>query len=262
MFPSLSDGINSGDIVEENGISCADVHKAKKLLQYDPISSGSSTSRLQSSILRTIEYHQQTYYPLVSANSSANSNDGTDRPTVPIPPPDNIIGTTIGTSDESLLLLSSSSEEEVVDEHMNPTMAKTEMDDRSSDSNSNDTTAITYENSTRTKKALCPTAMVVTVPISKDSSNSSNFPSWLRRFAFMQWLIIMALLVIRVYFKTPIGCIGGRAYLHHQHHHHHHRTNSDTTSTTTTTPPTSSSSSVSTIHSMEDNSPNGKMSSV
>jgi hypothetical protein len=131
------------------------------------------------------------------------------------------------------------------------------MDDRSS--NSNDTTAITYENSTRTKKALCPTAMVVTVPISKDSS---NFPSWLRRFAFMQWLIIMALLVIRVYFKTPIGCIGGRAYLHHQHHHHHHhRTNSDTTSTTTT-PTSSSASSVSTIHSMENISPNGKMSSV
>jgi UDP-glucuronate 4-epimerase len=53
---------------------------------------------------------------------------------------------------------------------------------------------------------LCGIQMVVPA--------SRTFSKWLRRFAFVQWVLILVLLTIRLFYKTPVGILGGRSYLH------------------------------------------------
>ena len=145
-----------------DGISCANIQKARDLLQYIP-----DMMTLQSeSVKRTIEWHyEQSSLTLPVENNAALPLSILVTATVPIEL----------TNDRPLI-------KEAGDNTLQ-----------------SDNVIVVTTSSNVTK--LCPTGVIVLI------TNHPNYPHWLRRLAFTQWIIVVILLIFRFSSRLRISFV-------------------------------------------------------
>jgi UDP-glucuronate 4-epimerase len=151
-----------------NGISCADIQKARERLGYHPRDAEDS-SAWESSIQAAIQYHLQTFV------KTSASDHGT-KESVPEAAPEF-------------------------------TAASAAWRDPSVPVPRVETVAAAVNNNAT--GVLCGIPMVV------PAATTSSFSTWLGRLAFVQWLMVLVLLTVRLIYKTPVGLLGvGRSHRH------------------------------------------------
>jgi UDP-glucuronate 4-epimerase len=152
-----------------DGISCANVQKARDLLKYTP----GSTIEQSLSVKRTIDWLYET--------SSFAPSVGKENLSVP----------------------DVAKEENVPIEQMHPRVEPVVVDASGTPIPSN-TTMVTVAAAAATNATkLCPTGVIVLI------TNYPNYPQWLRQLAVAQWLMVVIILIFRFSYRLRGNGSGG-----------------------------------------------------